>query len=189
MTRVARNLVSVSAVWSVAFALFACASAPNVISNRAPDFDIANYQSFGFMDPLSTDPDGVRTLISTHLIDSTTRELESKGLRRSADSPDLIVNFVVSTKESLQTRPSSSVSVGVGRGGYGTWGGYGVGVGMTTNEVTQRTEGSLAIHIIDPSRNMLVWEGAVSGRVTDKVRQNPQPAIDKAVVDILSRFP
>jgi hypothetical protein len=141
------------------------------------------------MDPLSTDKGGVRTLISTHLIDATTRELEMKGLRRSSDNPDLLVNFVVSTKETLQTRPSSSVSVGVGRGGYGTWGGYGVGVGMTTNEVTQRTEGSLGIDIVDASRNMLVWEGAVSGRVTDEVRQNPQPAIEQAVADILSKFP
>lgn len=189
MNGMSRKLAVMTAMASAALTLFACASGPNVISNRAPDFDIANYQSFGFMDPLSTDPNGVRTLISTHLIDSTTRELERKGLQRSADRPDLVVNFVVSTKETLQARPSSSVRVGVGGSRYGTWGGYGVGVGMTTNEVTQRTEGSLAIHIIDPSRNMLVWEGAVSGRVTDKVRQNPQPAIDKAVADILSRFP
>lgn len=189
MKNLFRILLRMAAAMPAALALFACASGPNVISNRAPDFDIANYESFGFMSPLSTDREGVRSLISTHLIDSTTRELESKGLRRSADNPHLIVNFVVSTRETLQTRPSSSVSVGVGGSRYGTWGGYGVGVGMTTNEVTQRTEGSLAIHIIDASRNMLVWEGAVSGRVTDEVRQNPQPAIDKAVVDILSRFP
>jgi hypothetical protein len=169
--------------------LFACASGPNVISNRAPDFDIADYETFGFMDPLSTDRQGVRTLISTYLIDATTRELEAKGLRRSTDEPDLLVNFVVSTREMLQTRPSSSVSVGYGRSRYGTWGGYGVGVGMTTNDVTQRTEGSVRIDIVDASRKMLVWEGAVSGRVTDEVRQNPKPAVEQAVADILSRFP
>jgi hypothetical protein len=77
----------------------------------------------------------------------------------------------------------------MGRSRYGTWGGYGVGVGMSTSDVTQNTEGSVRIDIIDASRNMLVWEGAVSGRVTDEVRQNPQPAIDQAVADILSRFP
>jgi hypothetical protein len=181
--------VRLTAVVSAALMLSACASEPNVISNRAPDFDIANYRSFDFMNPLSTDRQGVRTLTSNYLIEATTRELEMKGLRRSSDNPDLLVNFVVSTKEKLQSRPSSSVSVGMGRSRYGTWGGYGVGVGMSTSDVTQNTEGSVRIDIIDASRNMLVWEGAVSGRVTDEVRQNPQPAIDQAVADILSRFP
>jgi hypothetical protein len=64
-----------------------------------------------------------------------------------------------------------------------------VGVGMTSNDVTQRTEGSVRIDIVDAPRKMLVWEGAVSGRVTDEVRQNPKPAVEQAVADILSRFP
>ena len=179
----------ITALVSAALMLSACASGPNVVSNRAPDFDIANYRTFDFMNPLSTDRQGVRTLTSNYLIEATTRELEMKGLRRSGDNPDLLVNFVVSTREKLQSRPSSSVSVGMGRSRYGTWGGYGVGVGMSTNDVTQSTEGSVGIDIVDAARNMLVWEGAVSGRVTDEVRQDPQPAIDQAVVDILSRFP
>jgi hypothetical protein len=169
--------------------LSACASGPNVISNKAPDFAIADYRTFGFMEPLSTDRDGVRTLLSQRLVDAATRELEAKGLAYSEKQPDLRVNFLVSTRETLSSRPSSGVNVGVRAGRYGTWGGYSVGVGTSTADVVQRTEGTLAIDIIDASRNTLVWEGALSGRVTDKVRENLGPAIDKAVVDILSKFP
>jgi len=166
-----------------------CASGPGVIANRAPDFAIADYRTFGFIEPLSTDRDGVRTLLSRRLVEATTREMEAKGLVYSEEQPDLRVNFLVSTRETLSSRPSSGVNVGVRAGRYGTWGGYSVGVGTSTAEVVQRTEGTLAIDIIDASRNTLVWEGALSGRVTDKVRENLGPAIDKAVVDILSEFP
>ncbi len=177
------------AVWILMAFAAGCASGPNVIANRAPDFDIANYRTFDFMQPLSTDRGNVRTITSTHLIAATTRELELAGLKRSSDNPDLLVNFMVSTRETLQTRPSSNVSVGFRGSRYGTWGGYSVGVGTSTNEVVQRTEGTVAIDIVDASRNTLVWEGAISGRVTDQVRQNLEPAINQAVVDILSKFP
>jgi hypothetical protein len=60
---------------------------------------------------------------------------------------------------------------------------------MSTTEVIQRTEGTLGIDIIDAERRELVWEGAVSGRVTDKVLQNRAAALDGGVREILARFP
>mgnify|MGYP001547266919 CR=1 FL=1 len=173
----------------VAALLAACASGPSVISNRAPDFDLANYRTFDFMQPLSTDNGNIRTLISSNMMVAAERELELAGLQRSSDNPDLLVNFIASTRQTLSSRPSSNVSMGVRGGRYGTWGGYSVGVSTSTNDVVQNTEGTLAIDIIDASRNMLVWEGALSGRVTDRVRENREQAIDKAVTDILAEFP
>lgn len=169
--------------------LAACASGPNVIANRAPDFEIANYRTFDFMQPLSTDNGDNRSLISMHMMAAAERELELAGLTRSANNPDLLVNFLASTRQTLSSQPSSGVSMGVRGGRYGTWGGYSVGVSTSTNNVVQRTEGTLAIDIIDSSRNMLVWEGALSGRVTSGVRENLETAIDKAVTDILAEFP
>lgn len=170
--------------------LFAsCASGPGVIANRAPDFNLMNYRTFDFMQPLSTDNGEIRTIISTHMMAAAERELELAGLTRSRDNPDLLVNFMVSTRETLSSRPSSNVSVGFRGSRYGTWGGYSVGVGTSTNDIVQRTEGTVAIDVIDASRNMLVWEGALSGRVTDRVLENLEPALDKAVTDILTEFP
>lgn len=169
--------------------LAGCASGPGVIANRAPGFDLMNYRTFDFMQPLSTDDGTTRTLTSTHMMAAAQRELEFAGLTRSGDNPDLLVNFFMSTRETLSSRPSSGVSVGVRGGRYGTWGGYSVGVGTSTSEVMQRTEGTVGIDVIDASRNMLVWEGSLSGRVTDRVQENLGPALDKAVTDILAEFP
>lgn len=169
-------------------ALFAgCASGPTIITNSAPGFDVASFRTFGFLQPLSTDQGNVRTMISTHLIDSTTRELEMAGLQKVDQNPDLIVNFVVSTRETIQTRPSSSASIHHSRGRYGTWGGY--SWGMSTTEVVQRTEGTVGVDLIDPANMTLVWEGAARGRVTDQVRRDLQPAIDRAITDIFAEFP
>ena len=97
--------------------LTGCASGPTVVANRAPDFNVANYKTFSFMDPLGSDRGGVRSLLSQHLISATTNELELEGLRHTESGGDLLVNFMVSTRETLSTRSSPST------GRYGTWSG------------------------------------------------------------------
>lgn len=165
----------------------ACSSGPRIITNSAPDFSVANYRTFGFFQPLGTDRGNVQSLESKQLIASTTRELEMAGLRRDDSSPDLLVNFVLSTRETLQSRPSSSVGVHHGMGRYGTWGGY--SMSMSTTEIVQRTEGTLGVDLVDRVRNQLVWEGAATARVTDQMRQNRDQVLDSAIADIFAKFP
>jgi hypothetical protein len=167
--------------------LAACASGPQIITNSAPDFDVSSYQTFGFLQPLSSDRGDVRTLMSTHLVAATTRELERSGLRFSENDPDILVNFVVSTRETIQSRPSTSVGMSQGRGRYGTWGGY--NMSMSTTEIVQRTEGTIDVDIIDVSRNQLVWEGAAAGRITDSTRDKLKETVDQAISDIFAQFP
>ncbi len=165
----------------------ACSSGPRVITNSAPDFSVANYQTFGFLDSLSTDRGNVRTLMSMHLMGAATRELEMAGLSYSDSDPDLLLNFIVSTRETIQTRPSSSVGIHHGRGRYGTWGGY--SMSMSTTEIVQRTEGTIDVDVIDVSTNRLVWEGAAAGRVTESSRENLRDTVYEAISDIFARFP
>ena len=189
MTFTTASGVRTAAALSLLLFLAACSSGPRIVTNAAPGFDVVGYQTFSYLQPLSTDNGNVRTIISNQLIDATTRQLENAGLRYVERGGDLLVNFVVSTRETLQTRstPSTGMSVHHGMGRYGTWGGY--SMSMSTTEVVQRTEGTVAIDIIDAQRNQLVWEGAATGRVTDKARQNRAAAIDAAVAEILAQFP
>ena len=169
--------------------LVGCASGPRIVTNSAPDFNLADYRTFSFLQPLGTDRDNVRTLLSTHLIDATTRELELAGLRRDDGNADLVVNFFVSTRETISTRstPSSGMSMHHGRGRYGTWRGY--SMSMSTTTVEQRTEGTISVDVIDRALNQLVWEGAATGRVTDSVRQNIEQVAHDAIADIFKQFP
>ena len=179
-------------VWTIsALALLAmlaaCSSGPSIITNAAPDFSLAGYQTFGFLQPLSTDRGNVQTLTSATLIEAATFELQDAGLRRDDTNPDLVVNFVISTRETLQTRPSSGASMHHGRGRYGTWGGY--SMSMSTTEVVQRTEGTLGIDVIDASRLQLVWEGAATQRITESMQQNRDQILRDVVAEILAKFP
>jgi hypothetical protein len=176
-------------VLAVAYFLAACESGPKIVTNSAPGFSLAGYQTFGFLKPLGTDRGNVQTLTSATLIDAATFELQRAGLRQVDANPDLLVNFVISTRETLQTRstPNTGASMHYGRGGYGTWGGY--SMSMSTNEVVQRTEGTLGIDIIDAARLQLVWEGAATARITESMQQNRDQLIRNAVADILAKFP
>lgn len=165
----------------------ACSSGPQIITNSAPGFSVADYRTFSFFQPLSTDRGTVQSLESKQLIASATRELEMAGLRRDDNNPDLLVNFVITTRETLQSRPSSSVGVHHGMGRYGTWGGY--SMSMSTTEVVQRTEGTLGVDLVDRARNQLVWEGAATARITDQMRQNRNEVLDSAIADIFADFP
>jgi len=167
--------------------LLGCSSGPRIITNSDPSADWTSFRTFGFFEPLGTDRGNVRSLMSNTLIASTTREMQAAGFALSESNPDLLINFVVSTRETIQTRPSSSASMHHSRGRYNTWSGW--SASTSTTEVVQRTEGTLGIDIVDRARNQLVWEGAATQRVTDSTRQNQDQVLDDAVAEIFVKFP
>ena len=179
----ARTLISVLFVALVA----GCASGPRIITNADPTADFTRFRTFGFFQPLGTDTASGQTLTSQHLIAAAARELEMRGLRRSDDNPDLMLNFFISTRDVVSSTPSTSASVHWRRGRYSTWGGYSMSVGTPT--VTTQTQGTLAVDLVDAGRGQLVWEGAATKRVTDNTRRNLQEVLNSAVTDLFLELP
>jgi hypothetical protein len=66
---------------------------------------------------------------------------------------------------------------------YSTWPGY----DQTT--VTQYTQGTLNIDIVDAARKQLVWEGVVTDSVTQKDLVDLQMAIKAAVTVAFTKYP
>ncbi|HEY6510339.1 MAG TPA: DUF4136 domain-containing protein [Burkholderiaceae bacterium] len=168
--------------------LAGCASGPNVRTNVDPTADFAQYKTFGFANPLGTDRTGYRSIVSQHLMDATQRELEARGLRRVEGSPQLLVNFNARLSDKLQVTPSMAPMVGGGyygyrRGFYGAWPMY------ETNTVTQYTEGTLNIDLVDAARKQLVWEGVVTDTVTQSDLAAVQPALYAAVAAAFAKYP
>ncbi len=162
-----------------------CASGPSITVNTAPGADISSFQTYNFMQPLGTDrSNGTRTPMSTWLMNSVSRELNSRGLRQS-DSPDLLVDFFVTTEERMDVRTTSSSMHSVHsvhrsswhRGCCSTWPTY-----QTT--VRQYTQGTLLIDLIDPAANALIAEGAAQSRLRgDEVTREQ---IDDIVIQIMA---
>ncbi|MCU0967605.1 MAG: DUF4136 domain-containing protein [Rubrivivax sp.] len=173
-----------------------CATGPDVRADYDRNADFAAYRSFAFVSPLGTDRAGYQSLLSQHLRAATQRELESRGLRFDAAAPQLLVNFNVRLDDRMQVSSvpvpvTGGVAVGAGRGYYGYRSGlYGAWpLYADRTVVSEYTEGTLNIDLVDASRRQLVWEGVVSDTVTGRHRDNPQPAIEAAVKAAFEKFP
>lgn len=169
-----------------ALLLAGCASGPSVYVNSDPSADFAGFRTYNFMTPLGTDRPGYSSVLSEYLRAAASRELDARGYQKS-DNPDVLVNFNLQTKEKVQSTtmpsgPSYGGYYGYRAGYYGTWGGY-------ETQVTQYTEGTLTVDVVDARRKQLAWDGTAVGRIRDEARQNLQPAVDKVMAQIFEKFP
>ncbi len=167
-----------------------CASGPTVYINEDPEANFGNYNTYGFPPELSTDRTaGYGSLLSQYLKTAVSREMDARGYTES-DNPDLEVNFYIHTQEKIKTTqtPTSSTYYGYRGSRYGTWGGYGGGVGYETR-VTQYTEGTLNVDLVDNKRDQLVWEAAMVGKVSKDVRENLEPAVNEAIAELFLDYP
>jgi hypothetical protein len=162
-----------------------CASGPKIFTQQDPAADFATYRSYGFKPALGTDEQGYSSILSQLLKSAVSREMETRGYVQK-EQPDLLINFHVSTREKVQatTSPAAGGYYGYRRGYYGVWGGY----PMETN-VTQYTEGTLNIDLVDARRNQLVWEGVAVGRIREEARRNLEPSVNEAVAKIFMEYP
>jgi hypothetical protein len=146
----------------VVFLLAGCAtSGPAITVNASPEVDLTSYQTWNFLQPLGTDRSaGFRSPLSSMLMSAMENQMAARGLRQS-DTPDLLVDFFITTQErvDVRTRPTNSVRRSHwNQGWYNTWPNY-----ETT--VRQFTEGTLLIDLIDPNRQALVAEGWAQSRI------------------------
>ena len=163
----------------------ACASGPQIRTQSAPALDVLKYQTFGFVDHPDTDRSGYTTLTTRYLKEAVSREMLARGYTPS-DKPDLEVNFIVGTKDKVESTPGPAVGVGYGRWGYR---GFGWGLGYGARDVRTITVGSLTIDVVDHGQSALIWSGTANGRLTKKTLNDPQPAIDSAVSAIFAKYP
>jgi hypothetical protein len=169
---------------SLALLLTACASSgPTITTNFDPQIDFSGFESYGFMQPLSTDrPNGVRTRLSDMLMGSMNRVMASRGLEQS-DAPDLLINFFVNTESRMDVRTVPTVNTfhGYRRGRYSTWMTY-------STTVREYTRGTLSIDLVDASQNLLVWEGVAQGRLRDDVNNMTVEQIHGVVSQVMAEF-
>jgi hypothetical protein len=185
-----RRVVLLASV-ATGLALAGCASAPTARASFEASTNFAQYKTFAFMSPLDTDRAGYRSIVSQQLMAATQLELAARGMTRveASASPQLLVNFSANLSEKLQvtTMPAPPIMVsgryGYRRGVYSTWPGY----DQTT--VTQYTQGTLNIDIVDAARKQLVWEGVVTDSVTQKDLDDVQTAIKAAVTAAFTKYP
>jgi hypothetical protein len=183
-------------VMGIAIAMAGCATTANVRTGAAPDTDFAQFRTFSFISPLSTDRGGYHSLVSQQLMFSTRRELEVRGLEFVADpaEADLLVNFYAQVAEQLRVRSTPDPWAGPSywnhrRGRYDPWRGHPRWPSHSRVTVDQVAEGRLNVDLVDRRQNMLVWEGLATKRLNQRTMNDLGPALDSAVHEMFGEFP
>jgi hypothetical protein len=182
-TRIFHTLSTLIVAAVAATLLAACASAPKIFVNQDPNADFSTYKTYNYEPVLGTDErKGYRSILSNYMVAAVDREMQSRGYVLS-DNPDLLINFYLHTEEKIRTTSSPSMGGYYGyRGGYyGSYGGY-------DTTVTQYTEGTLNIDLIDSTTATLIWEVVTVGKITDKVLENLEEEVNGAVPELMAQY-
>ena len=167
--------------------LSACATGPRVFVNEAPGAQFDRYSTYAYAEKLGTDNMAdVRSLMSQYLMIEVSGQLDSRGYRMVDSDADVIIDFALVTKEKLRSSPSTSLG---GFYGYGPYPGYGYYGNYGGQHITQYTEGTFSIAVVDRKTMSVVWEGISISRITDDVRENMGGSAAVIVDEIFSRFP
>jgi len=173
------------------FALAAGCSSNKIRSDYDPTADFSQYRTYNFFEGAGPEDTNYQSFFSRYMVAAISREMEARGYVKS-DDPDLLVNFnaILEEKTNVRTTPASPTMYGgyYGyRGGfYDPWGGYGYG---TETHVSQYTEGTFNIDIVDARRKRLVWEAVGIGRVTEKALDDLEARVNKGVARFFEQYP
>jgi hypothetical protein len=170
--------------------LAGCASGPKIQSDYDPTVDFSQYRTFGFFNPMSIEGKNYSTMWGQVFRESIGREMRRLGYVE-ADDPDLGINVSARVQEKTSVTTSadpymSGYYYGYRRGFYDPWGGYGYG---TTTHVSQYSEGTVNIDIVDMAQKRMVWEGVAIGRMKDN-RSNAEvrKVINDAVTEMFAGY-
>jgi hypothetical protein len=184
-----RNILRSFFLLSAAFSFAGCSSGPDIRSDYDPAADFGSYKTYNFANDVGPDYGNYQSFFTKYVIDAVTLEMEQRGYTKS-DNPDLIIDFNIlmsdKTKVSTTSAPMHGGYYGYRGGHYGAWGGYGYG---TQTHVSQYTEGTFNIDLVDNARHQLVWEAVGVGRVTEKKMENLEQTVREAIPVYFSRYP
>lgn len=171
----------------IGYALGGCSS-DNIRSDYDSTADFGAYKTYNFIEGAGPDYEGYESLFSQYMISAITQEMESRGYVKS-DNPDLLVNFNANLQEKTKVTQSAAAPTpyyGYRGGFYDPWGGYGY---ATQTHVSQYTEGTFNIDLVDARKKQLVWEAVGVGRVTDKALQNLEQGVREGVPKFFAGYP
>jgi hypothetical protein len=173
----------------IALLLASCASKPTIESDYDHSIDFSKYKTYGFFNPMGIENPNYSSVLGGVFRDAISKEMESRGYVKS-DTPDLMVNVSGRMKDKTKVTTSPSMHGGYYgyRGGrYGAWGGYGYG---STTHVSNYTEGTVNVDLVDVGLKRMVWEGVAMGRVDDsKTNEETRATINSAIQEMFAGYP
>lgn len=186
---------------AAAFTLAACASGIRVRTALSPDASLHGLHTFRVLPTpkpkiagavsSASDPMLVNSISNRALRTDLAREFAGLGYVASDSNPDFLVAYYASTNKQLDV---SYWDYGYAWrphwwGGWGRRWGRGWGFGWDTEPiVTQYTQGTLIVDVIDAKTKDLLWRGQGIAAVSENEQVYEQD-LKKAVEAIVDKFP
>ena len=183
----------------VALALASCATKPpEPVVDFAPDYNFSQPKTVGFY-AMSGEVTGNNPTELTDFqrdrIDAALRSaLEARGfvfVDKTADADLLLswhLNLMDKTDVKTYNNPSYGASVGYSRyNRYAMYSCYNC-MNQTDVRVTEYTQGTFIIDMIDPVENASVWRSVTQSKLKEETIRD-QAALDSAAVRVLAGFP
>ena len=178
-----RKILTITSVLAIAAGASGCAS-DNIRSDYDPTVDFSQYKTYNFFVDAGPEDTNYQSFFSKYMVEAISLEMDKRGYVKS-DDPDLLINFnaILQEKTKVTTTPAPAAGGYYGyRGGfYDPWGGYGY---AEQTHVSQYTEGTFNIDIVDARQKKLVWEAVGQGRVSQK----DLDALDETVYEGVPKF-
>jgi hypothetical protein len=170
--------------------LSACSSGPDIRADYDRSVDFSDYRTFNFYKPMGIENENYSSILGQMFRDAITREMELRGYTKS-DSPDVMLNVSARMDDKTQVttynQPMYGGYYGYRAGFYDPWYGYGYG---TQTHVSQYTEGTVNIDMVDVDQKRMVWEGIAVGRVDgSKTNEELRLAINAGVAEMFASYP
>ena len=176
---------------SAAVLLASCASKPAIESDYDRTIDFGQYKTYNFFTPMGIENPNYSSILGAHFRDSIGQEMASRGYTVS-DNPDLMINVSGRLQDKTKVTTTSDPYMSGGyygyrRGSYGTWGGYGYG---SSTHVSQYTEGTINVDMVDRAQKRMVWEGVAVGRINDKkTAEETRQGIFEGIAEMFAGYP
>lgn len=174
-----------------AILLAACSSGPAIETDYDHTIDFTQYKTYAFYNPMGIENPNYSSIYGSIFRDAISKEMESRGYVES-NSPDLMINVSGRLQDKTRVTTTSDPYMGGGyygyrRGAYGTWGGYGYG---TQTHVSNYTEGTINVDMVDVGQRRMVWEGVAVGRVKEnKTNEETRTNIYAGIKEMFAGYP
>ena len=193
------KLIRHTAATLILLAVAACATKPpEPVVDFAPDYDFGQSKTIGFY-ALSGEVTGNNPTELTDFqrdrIDAALKAaLEAKGFTfvdKTADADLLLswhLNLMDKTDVKTYNSPSYGATVGYSRyNRYAMYSCYNC-MNQTDVRVSQYTQGTFIIDMIDPDENASIWRSVTQSKLKEETIRD-QAALDSAAVRVLAAFP
>jgi uncharacterized protein DUF4136 len=194
---------------ALALGTVACSSGGGVrvTTNAAPDANLTGLHSFRVLNAPqrapnapalpADDPMLSNSITNQHLRADLVQGFQQKGYTQDAANPDFLVAYYAGTKAKMDTTYwAPDYGWRYGYRGFGfrgarfrsAWPWYGYASPYPSMQVSESTEGSVIVDVIDPKTMELLWRGQGVANVSSNPTTYTND-LNKSVVAILNKFP